>query len=151
MIRIVTVGTLPAPYDALVEEYRTRISPFEKIELLRLREEKLRKDASNLVEKRARETRSALEHAAGRIIILDEYGRDYTSKEFSDMLEDFRSVGETVTFLIGGSHGFDRTQLRGLPTLRLSHFTLLHHMALLILMEGIYRAQRIRSGSTYHK
>ncbi|OGA65028.1 MAG: hypothetical protein A3G81_16215 [Betaproteobacteria bacterium RIFCSPLOWO2_12_FULL_65_14] len=81
-----------------------------------------------------------------RVVALDERGKDYTTRQFAELLES-----ETA-FLIGGADGLDsRIKQDAALLLRLSSLTLPHALAQVVLLEQIYRAASILTGHPYHR
>ncbi len=68
------------------------------------------------------------------------------------MIEHGRDTGEKIIFIIGGSYGVDLELLQELKPrlLRVSDFVMPHSLALLVIIEQIYRAHEIIKGSGYH-
>lgn len=102
-----------------------------------------------------KETLSIIEHLKklkGKIILLDERGKSMNTMNFSEMLEDRRNQSEDVIFIIGGSYGVDLEIFQDTPheTMKISDFVMPHSLALLVLLEQIYRAEQITKGSGYH-
>jgi 23S rRNA (pseudouridine1915-N3)-methyltransferase len=88
------------------------------------------------------------------LYVLDERGRQMTSLEFSQHLEDIVSTDSKrkVYFLLGGSNGHsDSVKARADCLLSLGKMTMPHQLARLVLIEQIYRAQTISQGHPYHK
>lgn len=86
------------------------------------------------------------------IIAMDERGRDLTTMQLSQMMQDWRQEGKDVVFLIGGADGLSPDIKQKSSTLiRLSSMTLPHAMARLILIEQLYRAYTILQGHPYHR
>ena len=82
----------------------------------------------------------------GRIVALDEKGKDFTTAQFAGLLK-----AETV-FVIGGAGGLDdAVKERADLLLRLSALTLPHALAQVILLEQLYRAATILTGHPYHR
>jgi 23S rRNA (pseudouridine1915-N3)-methyltransferase len=94
----------------------------------------------------------ALKKMKGKIILLDERGKSLKTREFSDMIEDAKNSSEDLIFIIGGSYGIDLEIFADIPheTLKISDFVMPHSLALLVLLEQIYRAHEIMKGSGYH-
>lgn len=87
-------------------------------------------------------------------IALDERGKTPTTREFASLLGDMKMAGEikSVAFLIGAADGHTpelRKQCQ--LTLSLSSMTLQHEIALIVLLEQLYRVETIHSGSPYHR
>lgn len=80
-------------------------------------------------------------------------GTPTTSRDLAESLADKATYGQPgVAFLIGGAFGLDDELVRRCTrTLSLSHMTLPHEMARLVLAEQIYRAGTILRGEPYHK
>ena len=82
----------------------------------------------------------------GRVVALDERGKDLTTPEFARLL-----TRETV-FVIGGPDGLDeRVRKDAALLLRLSSLTLPHALAQVVLLEQIYRAATLLTGHPYHR
>ena len=81
-----------------------------------------------------------------RVIALDERGRDYTTRQFAELLRS-----ETV-FVIGGAEGLSQEVKREASLLlRVSSFTLPHALAQVVLLEQLYRAASVLTGHPYHR
>jgi 23S rRNA (pseudouridine1915-N3)-methyltransferase len=85
---------------------------------------------------------------------MDERGECLTTRKFAEKLEALEMRGDvkTVAFLIGAADGHS-PELREKCdlTLTLSPFTLQHELALLVLLEQLYRVASLKSGSPYHR
>lgn len=85
-------------------------------------------------------------------ILLDERGRQYTSREFAGLVDRYalQSVKRLV-FIIGGPYGFSKEVYdRADSLLSLSKMTFSHEMVRLFFIEQIYRAMTILRGEPYH-
>lgn len=98
---------------------------------------------------RANETEKILQKLkklSGHIILCDERGKSSESLTFAKTLETYRNQGESVIFVLGGSFGFNADTLltvHNATLFRLSDLVLPHSLALLLLLEQIYRAHEI--------
>jgi 23S rRNA (pseudouridine1915-N3)-methyltransferase len=144
-IRIIVAGKPALAYArAGVEEYLKRLSRSGGHELV-------------IVKAGTREEVSArlLEKSAGCFrIALDERGEALGTRAFAEKLEGLAMRGEvkTVAFLIGAADGHDESLRRSCDfLLTLSPFTLQHELALLVLLEQLYRVASLKSGSPYHR
>ncbi len=90
--------------------------------------------------------------ATDYVILLDERGDSYTSREFSRKLEKWMGMGrKRIIFIIGGPYGFsDAVYERSDGMLSLSKMTFNHEMARLFFTEQVYRAMSILRGEPYH-
>lgn len=96
--------------------------------------------------------KESLQKLSGTVILLDERGKGMNTRDFTEMLENGRNQSENFIFIIGGSYGVDLELFAEIPhkTLRISDFVMPHSLALLVLIEQIYRAHEIMKGSGYH-
>ena len=86
------------------------------------------------------------------VILLDERGREYTSREFAGLLETLMSSGRKRTvFVVGGPYGFStRIYDRSDAMVSLSKMTFNHEMVRLFFTEQVYRGISILNGLPYH-
>lgn len=86
------------------------------------------------------------------VVLLDERGREYTSREFADFVSKKMVSGlRRLVFVIGGPYGFsDAVYARADGKLSLSRLTFSHEMVRLFFCEQIYRAMTILRGEPYH-
>ncbi|GAX17522.1 hypothetical protein FisN_18Lh167 [Fistulifera solaris] len=90
------------------------------------------------------------------VVLLDPFGKQYkNSDELASSVYDWFEVGGSrLSLVIGGAEGLpsEVKSLVGILGLwSLSHLTLPHQLARLVVMEQIYRASEIRKGSSYNK
>ena len=80
-------------------------------------------------------------------------GKEMSSEKFSQRLSDFALSGfSEVAFVIGSSHGLsDKVKNAAKLKLSVSKMTFPHELFRVMLLEQIYRAGEIQSGSKYHK
>lgn len=158
MIRIVAVGKLKEKaLIQLIDEYRKRLTPFTKLEIVEVSDEhapQTNSAAENELVKERESKRLLAQIKEGEyVILLDLWGKMYDSVRFSQTLERLWTQGtSTVTFVIAGSLGpseaiVKRSDLRW----KLSDLTFTHQMTRLLVIEQIYRAYMISSHRPYHK
>jgi len=86
-------------------------------------------------------------------VLLDERGKQRRSLEFAQWIDARQMDGcKKVAVLIGGANGHS-PELKEMvkESWSLSHMTLQHEVALLVLVEQIYRAYSILRGDPYHR
>lgn len=86
------------------------------------------------------------------VVILDEHGKQYTSKKFAIRLQTIMASGKKrLVFVIGGPYGFsEKVYSRADELLSLSEMTFNHEMVRLFFTEQLYRANTILRGEPYH-
>lgn len=86
------------------------------------------------------------------VVLMDEKGKEYTSREFSDWLMKQMSSGlKRLLLIIGGPYGFSKdVYSKANYKIALSKMTFTHEMAKLLITEQIYRSMTIQRGEPYH-
>lgn len=86
------------------------------------------------------------------LILLDERGKEYTSKEWAEWIEKQMSApGKRLVLLIGGAFGFSPSIYeRANGSMAMSRMTFTHEMVRLILSEQLYRAFTLLNNIKYH-
>jgi len=114
------------------------------------------KNAKNLSTKQLKEKEGAIILKAlapnDHLILLDENGKQFSSRAFSKMLEQLlMSTHKRVIFLIGGAYGFsEAVYQRSNRKMSLSNMTFSHQMVRLIFLEQLYRGMTILKNEPYH-
>ena len=87
-----------------------------------------------------------------KLIILTEKGKEYDSLAFSKFLFNKINDIDEANFILGNGFGFDENVLSASSSkLALSQLTTTHELALLILLEQIFRGLNIHANGKYHK
>jgi len=93
-------------------------------------------------------------HIAGfdRIVLLDERGREFGSRDFAGWIQQQMNQGiRQMAFITGGAWGFsDELYKLADFKLSLSKMTLTHQMVRLLFTEQLYRAMTLINGIPYH-
>ena len=157
-VTILCTGKLKEKFylDAAAE-YAKRLSRFCKLEICELPEERLPEDPSPAqieaaLSKEADAVRGKLPQGCLLIALCVE-GKLCSSEDLAAFLsESAVRGGSHVVFLIGSSFGLHPSlKAMAAKRLSLSPMTFPHHLARVMLLEQIYRAYQINSGSRYHK
>lgn len=149
-IRIVCVGNLKEKYwtDAC-NEYKKRLQKFCKLSIIELAEQNKYQDIEKILQSEGTEILSSL---AGKNFLLDVKGREVSSEDLAKRIEFLSQQISTITFIIGGSYGVSEEVKKSVDErISLGKITLPHNLARVVLLEQIYRAFMINSGSKYHK
>lgn len=144
-VRLIVAGKPALAYaKAGVEEYLKRLSRSGGYELVVIKAGSREEVSTRLLER---------SHGCYRVA-LDERGECLTTRRFAEKIDALEMRGDvkTVAFLIGAADGHT-PELRDACDLilTLSPFTLQHELALLVLMEQLYRVASLKSGSPYHR
>ena len=85
--------------------------------------------------------------------MLTPEGKMLSSEALADKMKDVKVSGKSsACFLIGSSFGMaQRVKDRADFKLSMSPMTFPHHLARIMVLEQIYRAEAIQAGSKYHK
>jgi 23S rRNA (pseudouridine1915-N3)-methyltransferase len=153
-IRLVAVGDRqPSWVDSAFDDYVTRLPPQWRFRLDAIGTAMRRKSA------RPESARDAEAHSilsrvkpAEQVVLLDERGKQFTSRELADRFGQWQTVGEDVVFVIGGPDGVaDDIRQRANLVWSLSRLTLPHGLARVVCAEQMYRAWSLLSGHPYHR
>ena len=87
------------------------------------------------------------------VVLLAIDGKQRSSESFSQRIDALKLSGVSdISFVIGGSDGVsDAVRTRANETLSFGPITLPHNLARVVLLEQLYRAQKISRGEPYHK
>lgn len=141
-LRLVKIGRVAYPELAtLVRMYEERLKPFAKVECIELKDNEA---ALRLLERKV---------GSARLVLLDERGREFSSREFADRLQAYADdpAIKELTLVVGGPLGLPPA-LRDAAdfTWSLSRATFTSDMAWLLCWEQLYRAFNILRGTGYH-
>jgi 23S rRNA (pseudouridine1915-N3)-methyltransferase len=143
--RIICVGkrTRDPLLDAAAD-YEERLGHYAKVELVRLRESSPATEAKDIERLLTPDT---------YLVALDEHGREHSTTELAQRLQSFANTGKSkVTYVIGGANGLaPEIVKRAKETWSLSRLTLPHRLALVVLVEQLYRAHTFLRGEPYHR
>ena len=151
MIKIITVGTIKEKYlkDA-IEEYQKRIKKYTNIELIEVKDEGLVEE-SKAISLEAEKIKKHL-NSKDYIITMEIEGKQITSKEFAEKLNQIQIENSNIVFIIGGSYGLSN-ELKQMAKYHLSFskLTFPHQLFRVLLLEQIYRCYKILNNESYHK
>ena len=136
-----------------VEEYAGRINRFMPFEIKVIPDIKTTRKLTELAQKEAEGTQ-ILAHVqpTDHMVLLDERGKEMTSREFSTFIEQkSQTVPKNMSFVVGGPYGFSQeVYTRANSLLSLSKMTFPHELVRLFFTEQIYRAITISRNMPYH-
>jgi 23S rRNA (pseudouridine1915-N3)-methyltransferase len=151
---IIAVGTrMPSWVNDGYREYAKRMPPGTALDLIEVKAEArtMGKTVAQMLAAEALRIHAALPKG-GRVIALDEHGKDPSSCGLAVQLEEWMQERGPLVFLIGGADGLDAALKKtAVMQLRLSSLTLPHGLARVLLAEQLYRALSIIGGHPYHR
>lgn len=157
-ITLLAMGKLKEKYYiSACQEYSKRLGAYCKFHLLELPETRLPEYPSPSeiaagLEKEADLIASKIPKGAWLCIFTPE-GKELSSEGFAEKLANVKLTGKSsVCFLIGSSFGIS-PRIKSAADFKLSMgpMTFPHHLARVMVLEQIYRAEAIQAGSKYHK
>ena len=157
-LTVVCVGKLKEKYwkDAIAE-YSKRLSRYDKLDIIELPDEKAPETMSPAqeLEVKEKEGQRILKHVKDDAfaVALAVEGKQLSSEELADFMEKKAVSGVShIAFIIGGSLGLSQAVMKRADfALSFSRMTFPHQMMRVVLLEQIYRAEKIRANEPYHK
>lgn len=156
-VTLIALGKLKEAYlREAVLEYTKRLSRYCDLDIIELEPIKLPDMPSRA------QIDAALEKEADMIIKkipknCDVYplcveGKQSSSEEFAEKIEELSKQGRGMVLIIGSSYGLsEQVKAVAKTRLSLSKMTFPHQLFRVMLLEQVYRAFKINEGSTYHK
>ena len=137
-------------------EYLKRLSRYGRYEVIAVDDLPAPEKASEAQIRQVmdREGQELLKHIrpTDRVICLCIRADAPDSVKLSRLMEGWSGDGRRNVFVIGGSNGLsDAVLARADARLSFSNLTFPHGLMRVILLEQLYRAERIRTGEPYHK
>ena len=153
-ITFLTVGkNSDREIENLINRYVSRLSHYVKFEIRSVADVKFGKTMTTSLQKEmeGKQILSVISSVA-YVVLLDEKGKEYTSREFADKLNGYQLRGlREIVFVVGGPFGFSQDMYnRADELLSFSRMTLTHNMIRLFFVEQVYRAFTIIRGESYH-
>jgi len=141
-ISILAIGRIKdRELEIMARDFAKRISHDIRLTIESIKDSNPEQEAKRLL--------TRIKKQPGFVFALSEYGRTYTSKQFSTRLYELET---RVYFIIGGPFGLPPAiEKAAHELLSLSAMTFPHEMAQVMLLEQIYRAISIHHGRKYHK
>jgi len=153
-INIVVIGKTDDKYiQEGLKKYGERLRHYVSFEYHELPDVKKSRNLSNDRQKRMEgEALINSIRPGDYVVLLDERGKMFSSREFSGYIEK-RMVSGTrrMLFFIGGPYGFsDEVYEKANDKISLSKMTFPHQLVRLVFFEQLYRAMTIMKNEPYH-
>ena len=157
-ITLLTVGKLKEKfYLSAAAEYEKRLAGYCRFRILELPESRLPENPSPAeisagLEKEAEQILQKIPKGAWFCVFTPE-GKELSSEAFAAKLGEVKLSGKSsACFLIGSSFGMaPRVKAKADFKLSMGPMTFPHHLARIMVLEQLYRAEAIQAGSKYHK
>ena len=138
-----------------MSEYSKRLSKYCIFNIVELQDEKVPSNLSEaeklkIIEKESNNILANIKENS-YVIALDLNGKQYTSEEFSEKIEQITQYSSHITFLIGGTLGMSNQLLsRANELISFSKMTFPHQLIRVFLLEQLFRGFKIQHNETYH-
>ncbi|SEG58937.1 23S rRNA (pseudouridine1915-N3)-methyltransferase [Halpernia humi] len=153
-INLVCIGkTDDKEISHLLSYYTARLPKHWKFEINILPDVKNAKSLTpDLIKKEEAKLFLNLIETSDYIVLLDEKGKQFTSREFSEKIDFYMNSSlKRICFLVGGAYGFsEEIYEKSAEKISLSKMTFTHQMIRLFFVEQLYRAASILQGKPYH-
>ena len=144
-------------YISAAQEYTKRLSGYCHFTLVELPESRLPENPSPAeiaagLEKEAETILARIPKSSWFCVFTPE-GKELSSEKFAEKMKDVKLSGKSsAIFLIGSSFGMaPKVKERADFRLSMGPMTFPHHLARIMVLEQLYRAEAIQAGSKYHK
>lgn len=139
-------------FQQLLELYQERLKHYCNVSLQELREMKQKGLTTDQFKDAEAELFINQLSPSDYVILLDERGKQMTSIELSNFIQHKMNISiNRCVFVIAGAYGASQLlKDRSDYIWSLSHLTLTHDMARVLLIEQIYRGYTILKGEKYH-
>lgn len=157
-ITLIAMGKLKEKfYLSAAAEYEKRMKGYCQFRILELPEIRLPEDPSpaeicGALDKEGDVILSKIPKGAWFCILTPE-GKMLSSETLAEKLQEVKLSGKSsACFLIGSSFGIShKVKQKADFKLSMSPMTFPHHLARIMVLEQLYRAESIQAGSKYHK
>lgn len=141
-LHIVVVGQPKLAYAKTgFEEYRTRLQRLHAVRVSHI-PDKYAYDADKI---------ASLTTGNYRVALVIDGGKQFSSPQLADFLKQRELEAREVCFMIGGPDGLPEPLLQKADLQwSFSPLTFPHDLAMIILLESLYRATTINAGHPYH-
>ena len=144
-------------YLSACAEYEKRLAGYCKFQLIELPEHRLPENPQPTeiaagLSKEAERIRQKIPKGSWFCVLTPE-GKELSSTAFAERLAQVKLSGKSnVCFLLGSSFGIDPSiKAQADFCMSMGKMTCPHHLARVMLLEQLYRAETIQAGTRYHK
>lgn len=149
MIKIIIFSDTYKHFENAIKEYEKRLG--NTVEIIKLKPSKA-KIESEIIKQETDVLKEKLEKIKWYKILLYIEGNNISTEDLHKLIEKNKQNYSDIIFIIGWAYWVDFDEIKDLVDYKLSFskMTFPHSMALLILLEQIYRTTMIEKWSWYH-
>lgn len=127
----------------LVEYYQKLLSKYAKVEIISITDKSEQKIKLATIAKYLNDSFN---------IVLSEDGKEFTTSTFASKIESQKLNYSQLNFFVANAYGFDQEiKQKANLVLSLSQMTTGHELALVFLLEQLFRISNLNAGGQYHK
>ncbi|HMV60023.1 MAG TPA: 23S rRNA (pseudouridine(1915)-N(3))-methyltransferase RlmH [Agitococcus sp.] len=153
-IRLLAVGQkMPDWVTTAYLDYAKRLNDDVRLELIEIPAAKRSKNSEvDKMKQQEGEALLAAIHHNERVIALEVGGKEYSTHQLSQQMDNWLQGGQNVCLLVGGPDGLSSDVIKRADGLwSLSPLTLPHPLVRVIVAEQLYRAWTLLKGHPYHR
>ncbi len=150
MIKIYIFADSYKHFEQAINEYEKRL--WKSVSIIKLKPSK-RADSKEIIRQETENIIKKLEKEKWYKIVLSPWVKDLDTSQFSKLITDKKVEFSWIVFIIWWAFWFNYDVLEKRIDLKLGlwKYTMPHSLALLVLLEQIYRAEMINKNTSYHK
>lgn len=149
MIKIISFVDSYKHFDTPIKEYEKRL--WKHIDFIKLKPVKST-NPDEIIKKESSELNKVLEKTSWYKVLLYIESKELSTEDFEKFIQEKLTTEADIVFIIWWAYWVDFEIIKNNIDfkLSLSKMTFPHIMAILILLEQIYRAKKIKEGWNYH-
>jgi len=150
MYKIIIISDSNKHFDLPIKEYEKRLGKI--LEIIKIKPIKKGSD-NEIIKKETEELIKKLEKLKWFKMILNPNWKNLDTKKFFSLIEEKKQNYWDIIFIIWWALGLDYEKLENFVDFSLSlwKLTMVHSLALLVLIEQIYRIEMIKKWTNYNK
>ena len=150
MIKILTLVDSFKHFETAIKEYEKRLG--KECEIIKLKPEKngsdeqiISKETDVLIQKLVKENWIK--------IVLNPNGKNFSTEEFYNFIEEKKQIHKNIIFVIWWALWIDYKKLKSHIDIEMNLWKMVlpHSLAILVIIEQIYRIWMIKKWTSYHK
>jgi 23S rRNA (pseudouridine1915-N3)-methyltransferase len=150
MYKIIIISDSNKHFEIPIQEYVKRL--WRNIEIIKIKPVKNGTD-KQIIEKETGELIKKIKKISGFKIVLNPKWKSFETKVFYEFIEQKKASNWNIVFIIGWANWLDYFNLKNHIDfdLNLWQMTMPHWLALLVILEQVYRLEMIKKGTSYNK